>query len=56
MAVGGSINLMERIRLGYVSDYWNILNSGLYNNVNDWLIFIGAILVVVEILWKKRLK
>lgn len=50
---GGLVNLMDRIILGYVRDYWNFLHSGLYNNVNDWIIGIGLICCLFDLLWKK---
>lgn len=51
--IGGFLNLMERIILGYVRDYWNFLYSGLYNNVNDWIIGIGVLISLKDLLWKK---
>ena len=39
--LGGGMNLGERICFGYVNDYWKIPLIPLYNNVNDWLIFVG---------------
>jgi len=52
--VGGMINLIDRIRLGYVNDYWWFF--GLYNNLADWLIGIGVLLFVIELLCQKKLK
>lgn len=54
MAIGGIVNLIDRIKLGYVADYWNLWNSGVYNNINDWLIFVGIILLIIEFLWKRK--
>lgn len=51
--LGGAANLIERMILGYVRDYWNFLYSGLYNNVNDWIIGIGVLFCLIDLLWKK---
>lgn len=47
--MGGGLNIGERIISGYVTDYWKIPGIPLYNNINDWLIFIG----IGAYLWKK---
>ena len=47
--LGGGLNLRERLLYGRVTDYWPILNTGIYNNINDYLIFIGLVIVI----WKK---
>lgn len=52
LIVGGFSNLTDRIFFGYVRDYWNFLNLGIYNNLNDWLIGLAVLLLVREI-WKK---
>ena len=46
---GGLLNFGERVFLGYVNDYWRIPGTNLYNNFNDWLIFLGVVLYI----WKK---
>jgi len=46
--LGGVLNLVERINYGFVTDYWKIPFVPIYNNVNDWLIFVGVILLI----WK----
>jgi len=51
--MGGLANLIERIFLGYVRDYWNFLGLGLYNNINDWIIGIGVLFCLRDLLWKK---
>jgi lipoprotein signal peptidase len=51
--IGGFLNLLERMVLGYVRDYWNLLYSGLYNNINDWIIGIGVLFCLKDLLWKK---
>ncbi|HPT66280.1 MAG TPA: signal peptidase II [Candidatus Woesebacteria bacterium] len=51
--IGGLANLIERIILGYVRDYWNFLGLGLYNNINDWIIGIGVLFCLKDLLWKK---
>jgi len=47
--LGGILNLGERIFFGFVTDYWRIPFTDIYNNINDYLIFIGGIMVI----WKK---
>jgi len=47
--LGGLLNLIERTINGYVFDYLPIFGTNIYNNINDYLIFIGGIIVV----WKK---
>jgi len=42
--VGGVINLVNRILVGYVFDYFNL--GWVSNNVGDFLIFIGIILFI----------
>jgi lipoprotein signal peptidase len=51
--IGAMANLIERIMLGYVRDYWNFFYLGLYNNINDWIIGIGVLICLIDILWKK---
>ncbi len=51
--IGGFLNLSERIIFGYVRDYWNFLGLGLYNNVNDWIIGVGVLICLIDLLWKK---
>lgn len=51
--IGGFLNLTERLFLGYVRDYWNFLGTGLYNNINDWIIGIGVLICLFD-LWKKQ--
>ena len=48
--LGGFLNWWERLNYGYVTDYWRIMGTNIYNNVNDWLIFVG----VVWFLWTSR--
>jgi lipoprotein signal peptidase len=50
--LGGMLNLTERIIFGYVHDYWRIPLTNIYNNFNDYLIFIGGIVVIWD-KWKK---
>lgn len=52
--IGGSLNLIERLTLGYVRDYWNFLGLGLYNNINDWIIGIGVLICLFELIWKSK--
>lgn len=50
--IGGFLNLIERLIFGYVHDYWNFFGTGLYNNINDWIIGIGVFICLID-LWKK---
>ena len=52
--IGGGLNLIERIRFGFVRDYWP-LPFGLYNNLADWLIALGFGMFIIN-LWMKRSK
>jgi len=56
ITVGGFINLIDRFKFGFVRDYWNIGGSGIYNNINDWIISFGVILFLTEIVWIKKLR
>lgn len=47
--IGGILNLTERLVNGSVFDYWRIPGTGIYNNVNDYLIFVG----MVVFLWQQ---
>ncbi len=51
--IGGFLNLIERIIFGYVHDYWNFLGTGLYNNINDWLIGFGVLICLIDLIWKR---
>jgi len=51
---GGGLNLIDRIRFGYVRDYW-YLGFGLYNNLADWIIVLGGMVFIIN-LWMKRSK
>lgn len=53
IVLGGGLNLWQRYRLGFVVDYWRIFGTNLYNNINDWLIFVGAGLYLWQQLKKK---
>jgi len=50
--IGGGLNLIERIFFGFVNDYLPIFGTNIYNNINDYLIFIGGIMVIWD-KWKK---
>jgi len=56
IVIGGALNTYERVRFGQVYDYWNFLGTGIYNNINDWLIGIGLVLFLISIWKKKKLK
>jgi lipoprotein signal peptidase len=47
--LGGGLNLIERVVFGSVNDYWKIPFTNIYNNINDYLVFFGGIIVI----WKK---
>ena len=40
--VGGMINFTDRLLVGFVRDYFKVLFF--YNNLADWVIFVGVIL------------
>ncbi|MBU1130372.1 signal peptidase II [Patescibacteria group bacterium] len=46
--IGAGINLLDRIRFSFVRDYWNLGDTGIYNNIADWLIFVGLLCFVYE--------
>lgn len=54
MISGGCVNLIDRIRYGGVCDYWKIWGINIYNNIADWLIFIGVVLLIINLIWKKK--
>jgi len=56
IALGGGLNLMERLIWGGVRDYWQIPATSIYNNVNDYIIGVGVIQLLWYLLWKKRQK
>jgi len=54
--LGGGLNLIERLKFGGVRDYWKIPLTSIYNNINDYLIAVGAIQLIWYFLWKKKQK
>lgn len=52
MVLGGWVNLIDRLMLGYVRDYWRL--GTVYNNLADWIIGFGTVLFLLEILCKKK--
>lgn len=50
--IGGLVNMSDRLTLGYVRDYWKV-GDLITNNLNDWLISIGAFLFLIKNVWKK---
>ncbi len=56
VVTGGWVNLLDRLRFGYVRDYWNVPFANIKNNLADWLIFIGMIVIIcnLESWWKKK--
>jgi len=53
VVAGGWINIIDRMFLGYVRDYWQI--GWVFNNLADWVIQVGVIIFLLEI-WIKKLK
>lgn len=51
IVVGGWVNAIDRLFLGYVRDYWKL--GIIYNNLADWIIQIGVIIFLSK-LWIKR--
>ena len=56
LLAGGWSNLVDRFRFDSIRDYWQIGETGIYNNINDWIIALAIGLFLKEILWKKKLK
>lgn len=52
VVLGGVLNIIDRMRFGFVRDYWH-LACGLHNNLADWMIVLGAGTFIIS-LWKKR--
>lgn len=53
MLLGAASNLLDRLFFGYVRDYWPLPMTGLFNNINDYLITIGALMFIID-LWRKK--
>jgi len=56
MSLGGVLNILERIFLGGVRDYWRIPMTSVYNNINDYFIAVGFFQLILYFLWKTRQK
>lgn len=54
--LGGILNLGERFFNGGVRDYWLIPGTSIYNNINDYLIALGAGELIFNFIWKKKQK
>ncbi|MFA6250585.1 MAG: signal peptidase II, partial [Candidatus Shapirobacteria bacterium] len=52
IVLGGWGNLIDRMRFGFVRDYWPIGSSGIYNNLMDYFIVAGMVSLIIK-LWKK---
>ena len=50
--VGGLINTVDRFLLGFVRDYFNLIFF--YNNLADWVIFVGVVLYLTKFLRKSN--
>lgn len=53
MAMGGAVNLIDRVVFGYVRDYWKFF-GGIYNNINDYVIGFGMLWIVFLSLKRKK--
>lgn len=53
LITGAAVNLVDRLRFGFVRDYWKIPGVDIYNNVGDWLIFVGVVIILWKTLKKK---
>lgn len=45
--VGGLVNCVDRFLFGFVRDYFKVVFF--YNNLADWIIFIGVVLYLVKL-------
>lgn len=52
LVIGGWVNFIDRIRFGYVRDYWQF--GMVYNNLADWMIGLGIILFLINLYGKKN--
>jgi lipoprotein signal peptidase len=43
---GGGVNLIDRLRFGYVRDYW--IWKWFYNNIADWVIGLGVVWMLIK--------
>ena len=43
---GGWVNLIDRLRFGYVRDYW--IWKWFYNNIADWVIGLGVVWMLIK--------
>ena len=43
---GGLVNLVDRLRFGYVRDYWQW--GRFYNNIADWVISVGVVCLLIK--------
>jgi lipoprotein signal peptidase len=53
LLLGAAGNLLDRLFFGYVRDYWPLPIIGVFNNINDYLITIGALMFIID-LWRKK--
>lgn len=51
--IGGMINITDRLRFGFVRDYWKLPVVPLYNNLADWLLVAGLVVIIGGTLWKR---
>jgi lipoprotein signal peptidase len=53
---GGVMNIGERWLWGRVNDYWTVPIVNINNNLADWLIAVGVVVVLWELWQKTRLR
>lgn len=51
---GGGVNWWDRFNFGFVRDYWKLPFNNLYNNIADWWIFVGIMMLIVDYIFKKN--
>lgn len=52
MLAGGAVNYWDRLLFGYVRDYWSFAGGKIYNNINDWVVMVGLVVLIYQ--WRKR--
>ena len=53
LVMAGTSIIIDRLRFGFVRDYWQLFGSHLYNNLPDWILFGGVLLFLYKLLWKR---
>ncbi len=52
--IAAMVNFIDRIRFGGVRDYWKIPFIDLFNNINDYIIFLSLIFYTKDNIWKRK--